>query len=566
MRAVPLGSTRYMSRRHFCLVAATVLTRAAVGQQLYPQTPAESSAGITPTNRDYPPGNVLRYGTNTTPGITDMTAAFNSALACNSRVHVPGGTYLISTILHLTSNQTFSGDGPLSQLNFSSTASVDNIIGNNVSDTTVSDLKINVTGVVTANHYQGVVAFRGSNNCRAQRLEIVGFYADGILLNACQNCQVDDCYLHDVQGSLGSQSDIHVNSTAARSSSGNIIANNRCYGGGAFGVSCFQNLSDGLPVTGNRVTGNRVGQHDGYGILLYDKVATGVDCWNEVSANYVENIQGVGNPDFGAGIYVANQGGCSITGNTIRNCCVRTATANLTPGGIGINVQSQHSPFTVTGNSIYDMAQGNTGKIPIAGIYVVNATRGGTIANNTISQQVAGGLQNGIFVPGASSLTITANAINILPTLADTRGIFVYARGASISDLTISGNTIDGCSVVGLEIASIGVHTITNVAVDGNILADSGSAATGILVQAVVQGVISNNTVTAAQQVALSVSACRETRIVGNRFDSTGRTTISFGGDCTGSVIDGSNFISGGPGGISNHATGLRVATASTSG
>jgi hypothetical protein len=566
MRAVPVGKPRYMSRRHFCFVAGTVLARAAIGQQRYPQTATETAAGVTPTSYDYPPGNVLRYGTNTTPGTTDMTAALNSALSCNSRVHVPAGTYLISATLHLTSNQTLSGDSPLSQLNFSSTAPADNILGDGVSGTTVADLKLNVTGAVTANHYQGVLAFRGSNNCRAQRLEIVGFYADGILLNACQNCQVENCYLHDVQGSLGSQSDIHVNSTAGRSSNGNIIANNRCYGGGAFGVSCFQNLSDGLPVTGNRVTGNRVGRHDGYGILLYDKAATGVDCWNEVSANYVENIQGVGNPDFGAGIYVANQGGCSITGNTIRNCCVRTSTANLTPGGIGINVQSQHSPFTVTGNSIYDMAQENPAKIPISGIYVVNATRGGTISNNTISQQVAGGLQNGIFVPVASNLTIVGNAISILKSLTDTRGIFVYARGASISDLTISGNTIDGCSVAGLEIASTGVLTITNVAVDGNILSDSGSAAIGMLVQAVVQGVISNNTVTAAEQVALNVSACRDTRLSGNKFSSTGRTTISFGGDCTGSVMDESNFTRGGPGSISNHATGLRIVTASAPG
>ena len=41
----------------------------------WPQTSAESSAGVTPTNYQYEPGNVLRYFTNTTPGTTDATTA-----------------------------------------------------------------------------------------------------------------------------------------------------------------------------------------------------------------------------------------------------------------------------------------------------------------------------------------------------------------------------------------------------------------------------------------------------------------------------------------------------------
>jgi hypothetical protein len=55
------------------------LSQQILGQILYPRTGAEIAAGITPTNYFYPPGEVDRYGTNTTPGTTDMTAAFNSA-------------------------------------------------------------------------------------------------------------------------------------------------------------------------------------------------------------------------------------------------------------------------------------------------------------------------------------------------------------------------------------------------------------------------------------------------------------------------------------------------------
>jgi hypothetical protein len=45
------------------------------------RTPAEVSAGVTPVNYAYDPGEVDRYGINTTPGTTDMTAAFNAATA-----------------------------------------------------------------------------------------------------------------------------------------------------------------------------------------------------------------------------------------------------------------------------------------------------------------------------------------------------------------------------------------------------------------------------------------------------------------------------------------------------
>lgn len=45
----------------------------------YSQTQAEINALVTPVNTGYAPGHVDRYATNTVPGTTDMTAAFNAA-------------------------------------------------------------------------------------------------------------------------------------------------------------------------------------------------------------------------------------------------------------------------------------------------------------------------------------------------------------------------------------------------------------------------------------------------------------------------------------------------------
>lgn len=47
---------------------------------LNPQTPAEITAGVTPVNYTLDAGWVNRYGNNTTPGTTNMSAAIQSAI------------------------------------------------------------------------------------------------------------------------------------------------------------------------------------------------------------------------------------------------------------------------------------------------------------------------------------------------------------------------------------------------------------------------------------------------------------------------------------------------------
>lgn len=85
------------------VLSSATMTRATIGELLYPQTSAEASAGVTPTNYFYPPGHVSRYGTNATPGTTDMTAAINAAAdVCregNYILQLPPETCLVSSSL-----------------------------------------------------------------------------------------------------------------------------------------------------------------------------------------------------------------------------------------------------------------------------------------------------------------------------------------------------------------------------------------------------------------------------------------------------------------------------------
>lgn len=78
-----------------------------------PATAAEIAASITPVNFNYNPGNILRYGTNTTPGTTDMTAALQSIVNQwsygGTAGYIPTGIYFQGS--SVTIPATTSGKG-----------------------------------------------------------------------------------------------------------------------------------------------------------------------------------------------------------------------------------------------------------------------------------------------------------------------------------------------------------------------------------------------------------------------------------------------------------------------
>lgn len=86
------------------------LNQAAIGAILYPITPAEQSAGVTPTNYQYEAGDVRRYGADQS-GVADSTTAIQNALDSNGPVYIPTGTYIVTSTLTLSNFQDIRGDG-----------------------------------------------------------------------------------------------------------------------------------------------------------------------------------------------------------------------------------------------------------------------------------------------------------------------------------------------------------------------------------------------------------------------------------------------------------------------
>jgi hypothetical protein len=94
------------------LLAAKSATAQTGSAPFYPQSAAESSAGATPTNFNYPPGNVLRYGADPT-GAADSTTAIQSALNVAQAVYFPAGNYVTSAALtNGIASRRIHGDGP----------------------------------------------------------------------------------------------------------------------------------------------------------------------------------------------------------------------------------------------------------------------------------------------------------------------------------------------------------------------------------------------------------------------------------------------------------------------
>lgn len=190
-----------------------VLSQAIIGGYLYTITAAETSASVTPVNYAYPPGNLLRYGTNTTPGTTDMTDAIQAALDQHAQggaaVYAPAGTYLTGQIDWPANNLTLRGEA--SGFAYNTSAATRTIFKAKAATTIVFDLV--QTGVAedrTGNHLSD---FKIDGNSIAQygidcagtniieRVHVVGCTTAGVHLgNFTNSTHIVRCGLNSNSG------------------------------------------------------------------------------------------------------------------------------------------------------------------------------------------------------------------------------------------------------------------------------------------------------------------------------------------------------------------------------
>lgn len=150
---------------------ATILTQAYLGAILYPQTPAESAASVVPTNYQYPPFDIRRYGADST-GATASDAAMVSAIAvCGTTggvIRLPAGSYLFNNQIVWTNKLSItlqgdagetSGAAPATNITYSNAGSTAFITAGNSTGCGLRNLAI----ALGSNAFSGNVIQLGSN-------------------------------------------------------------------------------------------------------------------------------------------------------------------------------------------------------------------------------------------------------------------------------------------------------------------------------------------------------------------------------------------------------------------
>ena len=535
------------------LTSVGTLTAQIIGALVYPRTTAEINAGVTPTTNVYPQGDPRRYGA-ALDGATDDTGALNNWAKVGGKLTWPVGQIaLISSSINLVSNSLieFAAGGGITN----ATLNINMISMSALSNVTIRGGKFTSTAATSATQV-GAINMASCVDCTVEDCSFSGMPFNAIWGTANTYCTIRNNYFYaSAAAAIQDSADINWVSSAVAAASYNVIDGNYCYGGGEFGIACWDPYSGVLP-THNVITNNRIGPHTGYGILVYMPDAG--DSYNQVIGNHIEGITGgtSWNTSSGAGIYVTGQGlgGTVVANNTIRNCCIGTKDASLAPGGIGVNGGPAliGVPMTIMGNVISDMTQYN-------GILVTGGT-GVVISGNTVrmpaTQTTIG---HAIAVVNSTATVVSSNNINLLSTTQSIVGIFVEAILAGYSNVVISNNVINGGHFAQIRFVNDS-QLYGHISVSGNICFGGDTSCIPLVLEAgsAVDVVVVGNTFTSQSATAISQTGCLAIRYSANFVTGTGAILLT-AGTCTNSFFDRSNYGIGQGAGVTNGATGFII-------
>lgn len=368
------GSTVYTNDD----VPAQVMSQAEIGLALYPRTTAEISAGITPTDYAYPPGNVLRYGADST-GVASATSAFANAFTVGGAVTIPPGTYLLSTECAATiTDLDITAYGATVNCSLADSGGFDSAIeltGSSTSRVTIRGLKLVYTGAASGESLYGIrTPTTTIASMHMEDVSVTGFryYAGEILAAKHQydNCNFSDNY-HAGLYAGGTGAVVLVN--------GGIYSNN---GNGSDNTTGYGIV---MSAASSKINGGRYTDNDRYGIdcrrannvvvdgaYVYNSGYVGIYAVNEDAEKDASNIKVVNctvdmqsRSGSDMGIWVGASGS-SITssageilvqGNTVRNCVGEGIVVSTgTSGGFPRFINVSDNDITTTGDFAINIA------------------------------------------------------------------------------------------------------------------------------------------------------------------------------------------------------------------
>jgi len=235
------------------------LTQSNIGKIFYPRSAEEISAGVTPINFFEIYRNVLRYGTNTTPGTTVMTTALTNAFLSYNTVDILEDI-LIDADFTVGANQTLRGGGMRTiTLTLSGVGTTLFIEDRSI----IQDIKI--TGADT--NTKVVATAPTAARWRLSNVHINGGVS-GLVLENTWIGLIDNCYLTGntnglhLSNSLGADGPVNAITVLGGEIQSNVIgvliddSGNGSYGINAFdffGATIEGNSTGGVRVTGTSV-------------------------------------------------------------------------------------------------------------------------------------------------------------------------------------------------------------------------------------------------------------------------------------------------------------------------
>ena len=410
--------------------------------------------------------------------------------------------------------------------------------------------------------YYGGVAFINSTDCRCEGVEMDGMQWSGVYMSGATRCHAAYNYIHDHTGaSIQDSAGVHmIGNCADCSADHNNLVNT-----GWEGVS-IQGIGSGTVPLRCSATNNNISGVSAYGVLVYQ--IDPADTFSTVANNTVRNVTGT-NPSGsgGAGIYVQSSGAVRVANNMVRNVCTASSNNTLTPAGIGVNnIGTSLTKPVIEGNTIIDVGinssnVANSNAVTVASINVSSSGNGANIGPNTMHQTVATSTATyvGVYVNAASRVSITGQTM-VLPTTGNTTGMFFFANGTNLRDITITGGNIRGGAQNYVRFQPAASETIQSVSISGLVCTGGATSLIGLQMQNLSYYSVAGCQFETDQGNALNVSACQRGTYSANRFETlNGSVAVSTSGTCTHTNMDASNFWGVTYSLLSNAATGFRV-------
>lgn len=408
-------------------------------------------------------------------GVTDDTAAFESAAASGLDIFVPATAAFYRTVRTIYSGriaQRFYGGGRIVCEGKNDQSTCLALVH---AECVVEGLRFS-PGTDTNSLFLGWGVACFAPRCRVTGVRVTRHRRGGVMVKDADHCIVSDCIFSDSvvlgdgtvpQSQMGY--DVYVGGTASRT----IVRGNECSSGAGVGIGC-QNAELGKSQFGNIIDGNVIRGHPCYGIMLYlnaPGVGTPQDRVDDciIVNNLVSDISGSAYTDgatlfYGAGIYIQTSDNFTCSGNRV----LRTNTDRSKPrSGSDVPAAIAISGFcrgSAVGNVIDDC---HFGIAVITGSFALPAADGTVISDN----QIDGARAHGIYLASANSASVTGNRINAAAGNAG-KGIFVLqAATYPMGPFQFVGNYINGFAV-GIESNTTTGASVGSILVQANKIRD----------------------------------------------------------------------------------------------